>query len=101
MLLTLTSVSSRSSAASSAEALAPVSVINVSYCVESIISRRVYKKLSFLRRDAGVSKLRTDFDLALSDHGTVGLPHDLVDENGLERVGEELISGKDILEIFC
>lgn len=73
-----------------------MSVINVSYWIGRVASRRKCP-IFYCRREVLGGKLRTDFDLALSNHGAVSLPHDTVNENGLERVREELISGKDIL----
>jgi len=94
MLLTLISVSSTPSSASSAEALAPVSGKRVSY----ELPLAPHTSLSAIRKTivAGGGS-RTDLDGALDDHGAVGLIDDAIDLLQVIGVRDDLVSGDDIL----
>jgi hypothetical protein len=81
-LLTWTAPSSTPSSASSAEALAPVSVAQLD-----------------LRQAVGRWRgLLTDFDSAESDHGAVDFVHGSIDLLQIIGVGDDLVTGDDILE---
>lgn len=83
MLLTLTDVSSRASSASSAEALAPMSV-GVEYSVSSCHCPQ-----------ESVAK-HTNGDTTLLDHGAVGLIDDVVDQGEIVGVRDHLVSGDNV-----
>lgn len=55
------------------------------------VGRSVVKKV-------GYAVVRTDVDGVESDHGTVDLVHDTVDQLGFIRVRDDLVSGDDVLE---
>lgn len=89
MLLTLVAVSSRSSSASSAEALAPISVKHVlvcAHCPGVVVGCGL--------RDY------TNLDGALGDHGAVGLEDDAIDLLQVVRVRDDLVVGEDVLWII-
>ena len=89
-LLTFTSASSRSSSASSADALAPVSAGGVSW-------RRVPASGWRWAWRSGVGGVRTDADGAEGDHGAVDLIGDAVDLLDVIRVRDDLVIGDDVL----
>lgn len=82
-LLTWIAPSSRPSSASSADALAPVSTPGISH-----------EPYSISIRNQGV---RTDFDGAEGDHGTVNLVDGAIDLFQIVGVGDDLVTGEDIL----